>query len=99
MNGALAVVSVKICVQSATNEDLKGKITDLFTNLDVTDEKAVNVAVEKYKELMRPAYIAYGMNDSHGSLTRVLNQDAENFRKQISSLLPAVKYHTTDFSV
>lgn len=86
-------------VQSATNEDLKSKITDLFTDMDVTDEQSVNTTVEKYKELMRPAYIAYGMNDTHGSLTKVLNQDAVNFKQQISNLLMVANYHATDYSV
>lgn len=84
-------------VQSATNEALKNSITELFTNVDVTDARSVNAAVERYKELMRPAYIAYGMNDTHGSLTRVLNQDAANFKAQISGLLAAVNYKATDY--
>ena len=86
-------------VQSATNEDLKKEIADLFTNLDVTDEKSVNAAVEKYKELMRPAYTAYGMNDTHGSLSKILNQDVANFKMQISNLLLAANYHATDYSI
>ena len=96
---APSVKGMTAVVQSATNKELIDNVTDLFTNLDVTDEQSVNAAVENYKKLMRPAYIAYGMNDSDGSLTRVLNKDAENFRKQISTLLPAIKYHTTDYSV
>lgn len=96
---APSVKGMTACVQSATNEDLKGKITDLFINLDVTDEQSVNAAVEKYKELMRPAYIAYGMNDSHGSLSKILNQDAANFKMQISNLMLAVNYHATDCSI
>ncbi len=86
-------------VQSATNETLKNNITELFTNVDVTDVRSVNAAVERYKELMRPAYIAYGMNDAHGSLTKVLNQDAANFRAQISKLVAAVNYKVTDYSI
>ena len=93
MKGATAVV------QSATNEELKEKITTLFTDLDVTDEKSINAAVEKYKELMCPAYIAYGMKDDYGSLDKVLNQDVANFKMQISNLLLAANYHTTDYSV
>lgn len=84
-------------VQSATNEALKNNIMELFSNVDVTDVRSVNVAVERYKEMMRPAYIAYGMNDTHGSLTKVLNQDAANFRAQITKLTAAVNYRTTDY--
>lgn len=94
-----SVKGVTAVVVSATNEELKKEITDLFTDLDVTDEKSVNAAMEKYKELMRPAYIAYGMNDTHGSLTKILNQDAANFKIQISNLLLAANYHATDYSI
>ena len=71
----------------------------MFANLDIADEKSVNAATEKYKELMRPAYIAYGMNDTHGSLTKILNQDVANFKTQISNFLLAANYHATDYSV
>ena len=84
-------------VQSATNEALKNNIMKLFSNVDVTDVRSVNAAVERYKEMMRPAYIAYGMNDTHGSLTKVLNQDAANFRAQITKLTAAVNDKTTDY--
>ena len=84
-------------IVAATNEALKNNIAELFTNVDVTDARSVNAAVERYKELMRPAYIAYGMNDTHGSLTKVLNQDAANFKAQISGLLAAVNYKATDY--
>lgn len=96
---APSVKGMTAVVQSATNEKLIGEITDLFTDIDVTDEQSINAAIEKYKELMRPAYIAYGMNDTHGSLTRVLNQDAANFKMQISNMLMASNYHATNYSV
>ena len=75
------------------------EITDLFSDLDCTDEQSVNLAAEKYKELMKPAYIAYGMNDMHGSLAKILNEDVSKFKNQISNMLMAVKYHATDYSV
>ena len=93
-------VGVKIgVVCSATNQELIGKITDLFSDMDSTDENAVNAAMVKYRELIKPAYIANGWDDEHGALTKGINRDVENFRKQISQILMAVNYHATDYSI
>ena len=93
-------VGVKIgVVCSATNQELIGEITDLFSNMDSTDENAVNAAMAKYRELIKPAYIANGWNDEHGGLTRGINRDIENFRKQMSQILMAANYHATDYCI
>lgn len=81
-------------VQSATNEKLIGEITDLFADVDVTDEQSVNAAMEKYKKLVRPAYLAYGIND-----TQKLNEDEARFKMQISNMLLAINYRATDYMV
>lgn len=86
-------------VQSATNEKLIGEISDLFANTDIEDEESVNAAIETYKELMRPAYLAYGILDSRGALTRRLNEDAEKFRAQIANMLQATRYRATDYTI
>lgn len=88
-----------VVVQSATNKELINTLTNLFADIDSTDEQAVNEAMKKYKELMRPAYIAYGMNDLRGSLTRVLNEDVADFKKHMDNILLAARYHATDYSV
>lgn len=92
-SGAISVV------QTATNKELIGNITDLFSNLDYSDEEAVNKAMEQYKRWMTPAYTAAGMNDLHGSLTRVLNEDVAGFRKQIENVLMASNYHEAEYRV
>lgn len=86
-------------VPSATNQELINKITDLFSNVDYNDQKSINSAIEKYKELMKPAYNAYGLNNSHGSLDRVLNNDVTNFKNQILNFSMIMNYHKTDFSI
>lgn len=86
-------------VQSATNQKLISEITNLFANADISDEQEMNDVMEKYKALMKPAYTAYGMNDSHGSLTRVLNDDVAEFRKQMASITAAAKYQAVSYSV
>lgn len=86
-------------IASATNEEVIGEVSELFSNMDVKDEESVNKAVTKYTELMKPVYTAYGMNDTHGSLSRVLKSDAANFKKQISNILMAINYRETDYSI
>lgn len=84
-------------VQSATNQELIGEIKDLFSSLDCSDEASINAAAEKYKEMMRPVYIACGRDDQYGSLTRALNVDVGDFKKQIANIMMAVNYHATDY--
>lgn len=86
-------------MMSATNQKLISEITDLFSNMDSKDEKSVQAVMAKYKELVKPAYIASGMNDRYGSLARILNTDVADFRKQLSSILLAANYHTTDYRI
>ncbi len=86
-------------VQSATNEKLINSISDLFLNVDYNDESSIDEAFEKYKELVKPAYIAYGMSDSYGSLFKALNKDVEGFRTQILNMSMAMKYHSSDYSI
>ncbi len=86
-------------VQSATNQELTGKIKDLFSNLDYTDSKAVDAAMEQYKEWMKPAYNAYGIGDTDDALAGVLNKDVAGFKKQLSDILMLFNYHKTDYSI
>ena len=86
-------------VSSATNQELIGEITKIFSNMDTADEKAVDEAMAKYKEIIKPAYIACGRDDKRGALTRVINEDIEYFKKQMSQILMAANYHATDCCV
>lgn len=85
-----------VLVQSATNTKLTTEIKDMFADVDMSDKDELSKAFARYKELMRPVYEAYGMNDTHGGLTRVLNQDVESFNSQISNILVAANYHAVD---
>lgn len=91
--GATAVVG------SATNEKLINEIYDLFSNVDVTDEEMLEIAMKKYEALVKPAYLAYGINDDYGSLSRILDRDTSGFGKQISDIMIAAGYHTMNYSV
>lgn len=88
-----------VLVQSATNTKLTTEIKDMFAGVDMSDKDALNKAFAKYKELMKPVYTAYGMNDNRGGLTKVLNQDVESFSDQISNILAAANYHAVDSMV
>lgn len=93
-------VGIKIgVVGSATNQELIGQITDLFSNMDSTDEKSIDAVMARYRELIKPAYIAKGWDETPGALTRNINQDIENFKKQMTQILIAANYHATDYSI
>ncbi len=85
-----------VLVQSATNQKLTGELMDIFSNVDMSDKNALNRAYARYEELMKPVYEAYGMNDEHGGLTRVINQDINSFNAHISDILAAEEYHAVD---
>ncbi len=86
-------------IASATNEEVIGEVSELFSNMDCTDEQSIDEVTAKYMEMMKPVYTAYGMNDAHGSLSKVLNSDAANFKKQISNILMAMNYHGADYRI
>ena len=83
---------------SATNKELIGKISDAFSNADITDKSSVDDLMEKYKKLVTPAYMAYG-NYGGSDLARILGQDVSGFRSQIANMLNAIKYHAVDYRV
>ncbi|MBQ7835111.1 MAG: hypothetical protein IJ385_04945, partial [Ruminiclostridium sp.] len=68
-------------------------------DIDCDSVQDINAAAERYKDLMKPAYIAYGMNDEHGSLSKVLEADVEYFRNQVSNMLNVMKFHPINLSV
>lgn len=74
-------------VQSASNKELASTIKTLFQNVNMKDEKALNVAMKQYRELMTPVYQASGIRNTadSNSLTNVLNQDIGAFVKQIAN--------------
>lgn len=74
-------------VQSASNKELASTIKALFQNVNMKDEKALNVAMKQYRELMTPVYQASGIRNTADSnyLTNVLNQDIGAFVKQIAN--------------
>ncbi len=84
-------------IQSATNKKLIDGIMDLFSNLDSTDKNAVDAAIKKYGELIKPAREAFGMKAD--SIGKALEEDRAFFKKQIADILLAAQYHATDYRI
>lgn len=86
-------------VTVATNRELIEGIETIFSDINPKDGTSMQSAMEQYKKLMSPAYIAHGINDNHGSLTNVLNKDISEFQKQMNSILAAVTYRPVNITV
>lgn len=87
---------VKGIVTTATNKDLIKNVKDTFSNIDINDKNSVDQAMEKYRELMKPAYKAAGslMRDDS-----VLFNDTNDFTKMLESIKQRMSYTHIDFSV
>jgi len=84
---------------SATNQSLIAGISDLFANVDLNNTAAVNGVMEQYKSLMTPVYLASGINNEHGALTRVLNSSTSKLADLINSIAFSVNYQPINISV
>ena len=74
-------------VQSASNKELTSVVRSLFRDGDLDDPKAVDNLLKKYKELLTPAYSAWGIKNTrhHNALADELNSDAVHFLERISN--------------
>lgn len=82
---------------SATNRELINNIKDTFSNVNLNDEDQVNSTMKKYRELMRPAYLAgsYIKRDDDSALYR----DTDSFMKMINTLKLSMTAAHVDYSV
>lgn len=83
-------------ISSATNSELISNIKDTFSNVDFNDRAAVDEAMKKYRELVRPAY------DASGRLLRndnSLYDDTNTFAKLIEKMKMSLSATHVDFSV
>ncbi len=74
-------------VQSASNEELAGKIKELFARADMKSADSLKTAFEQYKEWMTSVYETNGITNTarNASLTRVINGDINALDYQIST--------------
>lgn len=70
-------------IGTATNENLISKVKETFEDIDLNNDDEINVAMKKYRELMRPAYKAGGYLERDDS---VLYNDTNSFMKMIKNL-------------
>lgn len=84
LNDAKEQVSV---VQSATNKTYAEEIMNMFANVNMRDNKAVNALMSRYKDMISPVYTSYGLKNTvnNKSLTAVINKDVAIFGVQISN--------------
>lgn len=84
-------------VQIATNDALIENIKDIFSKLDLTDEAAVNSALEKYQELMKPAYLASGTEKK--DINKRLNSDTSILQNMLKSISSVQRYTQINYSI
>lgn len=82
---------------SGRNKELIEKIKDLFSNIDISDAITWDPIMEKYKELVTPAYLAFGWNSSNGTLNIMLNQDVSGFKSFMINMNNAIHYRSIDY--
>ena len=86
-------------IASATNQSLITSISNLFTDVDLNDSAAVDSVMEKYKALITPVYLASGVNNEHGALTRVLNSSTSKLTDLINSITFSANYQSLNISI
>ena len=84
---------------SGRNKELIGKIKNLFSNIDISDAGSWDPIMEKYKELVTPAYLAFGWNSSNGTLARMLNRDVSGFKSFMTNMMNAMHYRAIDYKL
>ena len=83
-------------VASATNQTLIQRMSNLFSEIDLADSVAVGSAMEQYRTLMEPVYLASGINNEHGALTRVLNSNVDKLSALIKQVEIAANHCPVD---
>ncbi len=84
---------------SATNQSLITSISDLFTGVDLNNSATIDSVMGQYKALMTPVYLASGINNEHGALTRVLNNSTSKLTDLINSIAFSANYQSLNISI
>lgn len=79
--------------QIATNKDLINNITDIFRNVDLSDKTAVGNAMNKYQELVRPAYKAISKPQAEAK------KETQGFMSMLNKFMSNASYKSVDFVV
>ncbi len=84
-------------VLSASNKEAREKITSLFEETDYNSSASVNSAVNKYKNLMSPIFLAFGA--ANKALPDYLSSAVNDIYKYISGLFDGKAAQELNFSV
>lgn len=84
---------------SATNQTLIKDITALFSNADLRNSATVANILTQYKTLMTPIYLANGINNNHGALTRVLNNSTAKLSDMINNMVASENCQNLNISI
>ena len=86
-------------VASATNQSVIDNISNLFAGTDLSDSVAIEQAMAQYKAIMSPVYLASGINNEHGALTRILDSNVTKLSDLIQRLTLGFRYSTLNISI
>lgn len=79
--------------QVATNKDLINNISDTFRNVDLSDKEAVKNAMNKYQNLVRPAYQAIDKSQAEA------RKETEGFMSMLNKIMANKSYKSVDFMI
>ena len=80
----------------ATNNPLIEKMKSLFSNVDLDNKDDFDNAVKRYNDLIRPAYVAYGMERN---LDSIIGRDADKFNNMLEAIRLSSMYKPVDISL
>lgn len=86
-------------IASATNRSLIQGISELFANVDLSNSTAVNNTMGSYKAFMTPVYLANGITNQYGALSRVLNNSTEKLSNLINRIAISVNRQSLNLSI
>lgn len=67
----------------ATNKELINQMKSLFFEVDLTDTKQMQGAMDKYRELLRPAYSAFGFEKN---VDKNISDDISGFLQKLQKI-------------
>ncbi|MBR2927783.1 MAG: hypothetical protein IKC24_01340 [Oscillospiraceae bacterium] len=86
-------------IASATNKSVINSISDLFSTTDLSNSAAIDQVMTQYRSIMTPVYLASGISNEHGSLTRVLDNNVARLSDFISRVMLSSKCSTLSMRI
>lgn len=80
----------------ATNKELINQMKSLFAEVDPTDTKQLQGAMDKYRELLRPAYNAFGFEKN---VDKNISDDISGFLQKLQKIQASEAGRGVDYTV